>query len=221
MSAKLDERIHEIMRRLKVAYPTWKAPVVAFMSQVGQEPYRVLIATLISLRTKDEVTGPAAMRLLTRAPDVSALLRLPEKEIAQLIYPAGFYRVKAKTLRRVCTQIYERFGGKVPDKLDDLLSLPGVGRKTANLVLAVGYGQPAICVDTHVHRISNRWGYVRTRTPDDTEFALRKKLPREYWTAFNSHLVAFGQTICKPVSPLCSECPVAELCQRRGVTVAR
>ena len=220
-STRGDERIHEIVRRLAEDYPTWDAPVITFMAQAGQSPFRLLIATLISLRTKDETTAPASARLFARAADPEAMLRLPEQEIARLIYPAGFYRNKARNIHAVCRQLVDRFGGEAPDDLDLLLSLPGVGRKTANLVVAEGFGKPGICVDTHVHRISNRWNYVRTKTPEETEMALRRKLPAEYWPLFNSHLVALGQTICKPVSPLCSRCPVADLCPRRGVTTSR
>ncbi len=218
---KGDERIHEIVRRLAADFPNWNAPVITFMAQAGQTPFHLLIATLISLRTKDETTGPASQRLFARAETPDAMLALPEEEIAKLIYPAGFYRNKAKTIRAVCRELVERFGGQVPDDLDTLLSLPGVGRKTANLVVGEGFGKPAICVDTHVHRISNRWDYLRTETPEETEMQLRAKLPQEYWKLFNSHLVALGQTICKPISPLCSRCPVADLCPRRGVTTHR
>lgn len=220
-STKGDQRIHEIVRRLVADYPTWDAPVITFMAQAGQSPFHLLIATLISLRTKDETTGPASARLFAKASDPEAMLALSEEEIARLIYPAGFYRNKAKNILVVCRQLVERFGGQVPDDLDVLLSLPGVGRKTANLVIAEGFGKPGICVDTHVHRISNRWNYVRTQSPDETETALRRKLPAEYWSIFNSHLVALGQTICKPISPLCSRCPLADLCPRRGVTSSR
>ncbi len=209
------------MRRLMDAFPTWNAPVITFMAQVERNPFKVLIATLISLRTKDEVTGPASARLFARATDPRAMLRLDAEEIARLIYPAGFYRNKAKNILAVCRELVDRFGGEVPRDLDELLTLPGVGRKTANLVLAEGHGLPGICVDTHVHRITNRWGYLRSKTPEETEMILRRRLPAEFWVPINSHLVAFGQTICKPVSPHCSTCLLADLCLRRGVTVHR
>lgn len=144
-----------------------------------------------------------------------------EKAIAELIYPVGFYRTKAAVIVGICRDLINRFNGRVPDSIDELLTLKGVGRKTANLVVTQAYGKPGICVDTHVHRISNRWGLVRTRTPDDTEAALRAVLPRRYWIEYNSLLVAFGQTICQPFSPWCSRCPVAHLCPRIGVTRAR
>jgi endonuclease III len=214
-SAAID--VDEAMRRLIEAFPGWDAPVITFMAQVEQNPFKLLIATLISLRTKDEVTGPASARLFARAADARTLAELPQEEIEKLIYPAGFYRNKARNIREVCRLLLERFDGRVPDDIDVLLTLPGVGRKTANLVVAEGYGKPGICVDTHVHRISNRWAYVRTATPEETETALRRKLPPPYWAPFNSHLVAFGQTICKPISPLCSTCLLANICPRRGV----
>ena len=220
-TAKATFDIHDVMELLKEAFPSWNAPVVTFMGQVERHPFKVLVATLISLRTKDEVTGPASLRLFDRAPTPEALAALAEEEIARLIYPAGFYRNKAKTIRAVCAKLLAEFEGKVPDDVETLLTLPGVGRKTANLVVAAGFGKPAICVDVHVHRITNRWGYLRTKNPEETEFALREKLPAEHWAPFNSHLVAFGQTICKPVSPYCSKCPVAGYCMRRNVTTSR
>jgi endonuclease-3 len=181
----------------------------------------VLIACLLSLRTQDTVTGPAAARLFARARTPRTMLRLPARRIARIIYPVGFYRTKARTIRTVCRLLLERFGGRVPDDLDTLLTLPGVGRKTANLVVTLGYGKPGICVDTHVHRIANRLGWVRTRTPEATELALRARLPRRYWIGLNDLLVSFGQNVCLPVSPRCSRCPVRGFCPRRGVTRSR
>jgi endonuclease III len=213
--------IDEVMQRLIAAYPGWNAPVVIFMGQVGDDPFRVLIATLISLRTKDEVTGPASQRLFARAASPQEILSLDEAEIARLIYPAGFYKTKARTIRTVCRELLDRYDGRIPDTVDELLTLPGVGRKTANLVVAAGHHKPALCVDTHVHRITNRWGYVSTTTPDETEFALRAQLAAPYWQPFNSHLVALGQTICKPISPTCSGCPLDDLCPKVNVGVRR
>lgn len=149
------------------------------------------------------------------------MLALDESLIAELIYPVGFYRTKARSIRQVCALLIERHGGQVPADLDALLALPGVGRKTANLVLTMGFGLPGICVDTHVHRICNRWGYVKTKDPDATELALRAQLPQEYWIAINGLLVTLGQNICHPTSPRCSACPVAALCRRVGVTRSR
>ncbi|MEE9522283.1 MAG: endonuclease III [candidate division NC10 bacterium] len=191
------------------------------MAEDFHDPFRILISCLLSLRTKDEVTGEASARLFRRADTPVRMLRLRERTIARLIYPVGFYRTKAKVIRGVCRTLIDDYGGRVPDSLDELLKLKGVGRKTANLVVAVGYGKPGICVDTHVHRISNRWGYVKTRTPEETEQALRRKLPRRHWIVFNDLLVSFGQNICKPISPLCSRCLVERHCARVGVTRSR
>jgi len=187
------------------------------VERVSRDPFDVLVSTLLSLRTKDETTEPAAKRLLGRAPDPGTMAATPAKEIEQLIYPVGFYRRKAVQLREVSRLLLERHGGKVPDDMEALLELPGVGRKTANLVLSAGFGIPAICVDTHVHRITNRWGYVRTRTPEETETALRARLPRRHWLTINGLLVQFGKAVCQPVSPWCSACPVTARCSRLGV----
>ena len=197
--------------------PTWDVPVVSLMAQEDRDPYRVLIATLLSLRTQDQTTAQAAKRLFALADTPEAMLALEAEKIARTIYPVGFYRTKAQQILAISQRLVEEYGGRVPDDLEMLLTLPGVGRKTANLVLAEGYGIPAICVDTHVHRISNRWGYIHTKTPLETEMALRRKLPRQYWIAYNPLLVALGQHRCKPVSPLCSQCPVARFCKRVGV----
>ncbi len=186
-----------------------------------QDPFRVLFSTMISLRTKDEVTMEAARRLFAAAPDLYSLAALSEERIAELIYPAGFYRTKGRNIKAAAVIIRDRWNGVVPRKEEDLLSLPGVGRKTANLTLSVGYGIDAICVDTHVHRISNRMGWVETRSPEETEAALIKVLPREYWIPINETLVLFGQTCCTPISPWCGTCPVPSSCARRGVVRAR
>jgi len=187
------------------------------VERVSRNPFEVLVATLLSLRTKDETTEPAAARLLAEAPDPAAMLRLTASRIARLIFPVGFYRRKSEQLREVSRLLLENHGGRVPAELDALLALPGVGRKTANLVLSAGFGLPAICVDTHVHRITNRWGYVATRHPDETELVLRARLPRRHWPTINRLLVLFGKSVCQPVSPRCSECPVAARCARLGV----
>lgn len=185
------------------------------------DPFRVLIGTIISLRTKDAVTFAASERLFARAETPAALSRVPREEVEQLIYPAGFYRSKAATIQTICEILVRDHGGDVPRTLEDLIALPGVGRKTANLVLGVGHGIPAICVDTHVHRIPNRIGWVETRTPEQTEAALADILPREFWIPINELLVLFGQQICTPVSPRCSVCPLAAECLRRGVERSR
>ena len=191
------------------------------IAERSRDPFRVLIACILSLRTQDTTTGPAAERLFAVADTPAALLRVPARRIERLIFPVGFYRTKARVVRDISRALLGRFGGRVPDGIDDLLTLKGVGRKTANLVVTMGYGKPGICVDTHVHRISNRLGYVRTRTPEETEMALRARLPRRYWIGYNDLLVAFGQNLCTPISPRCSVCPVRALCHRVGVTSSR
>jgi len=216
---KLD--IDRFMAVLTEASVQWQAPVITFIANRGATPFEILVSTLLSLRTKDEVTSAATVRLFAHARTPAALLSLGESKVAQLIYPVGFYPTKAKRLIDISRILLEHAHGEVPDHMEGLLALPGVGRKTANLVLSEGFGTPAMCVDTHVHRISNRIGFVRTRTPTQTETALREKLPRKHWTRYNELLVAFGQTICRPVSPFCSRCPVADMCPRIGVTTSR
>jgi endonuclease-3 len=186
-----------------------------------EDPFAVLVSTMISLRTKDEVTAAASARLLARAANPRELASLSEAAIARLIYPAGFYRTKARHLRQASRLLVEGQGGRVPESMEDLLALPGVGRKTANLVRNLGFGLPGICVDTHVHRISNRLGWVRTRTPLETERALEAVLPRRWWIPVNGLLVAFGQRTCTPQSPKCSACPIRAHCARIGVTRSR
>ncbi len=199
----------------------WGFPVVSRVSSRTRDPYKVLISCLLSLRTKDGVTEVASRRLFERVSKPEDLLEIPLEELEKIIYPVGFYRNKAKTIKEVTKEIVEKYGGKVPDELDELLKLRGVGRKTANLVLIKGYGKPAICVDTHVHRISNRWGLVDTKNPEETEMMLRKILPRKYWMEYNDLLVPFGQNICLPTSPFCSKCPIVEFCSRKGVERSR
>ncbi|MBU1172038.1 MAG: endonuclease III [Proteobacteria bacterium] len=206
---------------LKEHYKNWDAPVITLMSHAGASPYQVLISTVLSLRTRDEVTAVAAKRLFDLAKDPNAMLALGEEAISKAIYPVGFYPTKAKRIMEISRLILDKFNGVVPDEIDLLLTLPGVGRKTANLVLVEGYHKDAICVDTHVHRISNRIAYVKTPNPDKTEMALRKKLPRPHWVIYNEILVAFGQLICRPISPFCSRCPVSQMCQKVNVTTSR
>jgi endonuclease-3 len=201
--------------------PRWRPTAIALVAGRERDPFRVLIACLLSLRTRDETTGPASDRLFALADTPAAMLRLTPARIERAIFPVGFYRTKARVILGVCRALLERFDGRVPDSIEALLTLGGVGRKTANLVVSVGYGKPGICVDTHVHRISNRWGYVRTTTPAETEAALRARLPRRYWIPYNDLLVAFGQNVCLPVSPRCSICPVARLCPRVGIGRSR
>ena len=213
--------IHAAMAILREAMPRFEQPLIEAMGAAHQTPFHILIATILSLRTKDTLTSVVAPRLFAAADTPAALLALDEEQIAKLIYPVGFYRTKAKSIRQICALLIERHGGEVPADLDALLALPGVGRKTANLVLTMGFGLPGICVDTHVHRICNRWGYVRTKDPDKTELALRAQLPQEYWIPINGLLVTLGQNICHPTSPRCSICPVVALCGRVGVMRSR
>jgi len=195
--------------------------VVTAFARESRDPFAILVSCLLSLRTRDETTGPASRRLFRLARTPAALLRLAPRAIERAIYPVGFYRTKARTLRALARLLLERHRGRVPVDLDALLALPGVGRKTANLVLTEAFGLPGICVDTHVHRIANRWGYVTTKTAAATEMALRATLPAREWRGLNTLLVAFGQTICRPLSPRCSVCPVVVACPRRGVGRAR
>lgn len=186
-----------------------------------RDPFRLLVACVISLRTKDAVTAAASARLFAVAATPRAVAALDEARIAELIFPAGFYNTKARQIREIARRVVAAHGGCVPGDRDALLALPGVGRKTANLVLGLGFGVPAICVDTHVHRISNRLGLVRTRTPEQTEHALELVLLKRYWIDINELLVTFGQQICQPVSPWCKRCPLASRCSRIGVTHSR
>ncbi|HTP59007.1 MAG TPA: endonuclease III [Spirochaetia bacterium] len=196
-------------------------PSVSEVARQDNDPFRVLVATMISLRTKDAVTSAASERLFSAAATPRALASLSEKKIETLIYPAGFYRTKARSLRKTAQALLSKHHGKVPRTMEELLALPGVGRKTANLVLNLGYGIPGICVDTHVHRISNRMGWVKTKDPAGTEKALMEVLPRRYWISINELLVRFGQTICAPVSPRCSICPNASWCPKVNVARSR
>jgi endonuclease-3 len=216
-----NKQLHAAMAILRQEVPHWDVPVVTLMAQEQRQPYRVLISTLLSLRTLDQTTAKASQRLFALADTPQAMLTLDRQTIERAIYPVGFYRNKAVQILEISQRILDEFGGRVPDDIDSLMTFHGVGRKTANLVLAEGYGIPAICVDTHVHRISNRWGYVKTKDPLATEMALRKKLPREYWIEYNPTLVALGQHLCKPTSPICSTCAVAQLCKRVGVQRSR
>ena len=213
--------IHPVIDALTKAAPSWDVPAVTLVAETSRDPFRVLISTVLSLRTKDETTAAASRRLFALADNPSGMLKLSENEIAKAIYPVGFYRVKARNVLDICRTLVENYDSRVPDDLDELLKLKGVGRKTANLVLTLGYDKPGICVDTHVHRISNRLGYIKTKNPLETEMALRKKLPKEYWIDYNSLLVAFGQHLCKPISPMCTLCPVSEWCDRVGVDKSR
>lgn len=196
-------------------------PSVTRIAKRSRSPLRVLVSTVISARTKDEVTGPASERLFSLASTPSELAALDLEEIEKAIYPAGFYRTKARSIKALARMLIDEFEGEVPGTIEDLVRLPGVGRKTANLVVTLGFGRKGICVDTHVHRVCNRLGAIRTKDPAGTEFALREVLPEENWIEINDLLVMFGQSVCTPVSPWCSECPVFEHCGRVGVKRSR
>ncbi len=196
-------------------------PSVSQIARSDLTPFHILVSTMISLRTKDEVTLAASERLFGAAQSPAGMLALSEDRIAELIYPAGFYRTKAGNIRKVCRVLLERHGGLVPADIDELVALPGVGRKTANLVLGLGFGIEAICVDTHVHRIANRCGWVNSRNPDETERMLAEILPGQHWIAINELLVAYGQRVCTPTSPRCSSCVIAWQCDRVGVERSR
>jgi endonuclease III len=216
------QTLNKILSVLRKEIKKWKVPAVGVVAeQAIDRPFETLVSTILSLRTKDAVTEAASRRLLTSAPTPKSLASLPIQEVEKLIFPVGFYHTKAKHLRETCQRLLKDHGGSVPRSMEELLNLPGVGRKTANLVLTVGFGDYGICVDTHVHRISNIWGYVRTKTPEETEFALRKKLPRRHWKTYNDILVTFGQNLCVPVSPWCSKCPVAQYCPKIGLKRSR
>jgi endonuclease-3 len=191
--------------------------ITRFQDANGESPFRVLVSCILSLRTKDETTYPATERLFARAKDPAGMLRLREATIAKLIYPVGFYRRKAAQIRAISRILLERYGGAVPRTIEELLELPGVGRKTANLTVTLGYGLPGICVDVHVHRITNRLGWLRTKHPDETEMRLREILPKRWWIPINETLVRHGQQVCAPVSPRCSICPVSGACEKVGV----
>jgi len=215
--AEMNRIVHTLTRTSR----NWSPTAVGIVATESRDPFRVLISCLISLRTKDEVTGAASARLFHLARTPQSIASLSEAMIARAIYPAGFYRTKAATIRGICHTLLDQHDGKVPDTMEALLALKGVGRKTANLVLTIGFGKPGICVDTHVHRISNRLGIVATKTPEKTEAALRQVLPRRHWIPYNDLLVTFGQNLCKPISPLCSVCPVRESCPQIGVGLRR
>ena len=214
-----NAKISTVMRRLGRAIDGFEEPAVEKIAEDQSEnPFQVLIATMLSAQTRDAVTHAASTRLFKLARTPKTMARLSASRIQRLIYPVSFYRHKAVHVKETCEQILSRFGGRVPATMEDLLTLPGVGRKTANLVLILAHrSQHNICVDTHVHRISNRLGWVATRTPEETEHALYKVIDRRWWPVVNLYLVTWGQNICRPVYPLCARCTVADLCPRIGV----
>ena len=207
--------IDEIIKNLQEA----KQPQSDFVKLMDsfKNPYLVLIACILSLRTNDRTTYPATLRMLELAKTPQEMMNVDVEELAKAIYPVGFYKNKAGQIIELSKIIVEKYDGKVPDSIDELCKFRGVGRKTANLVMTLGFGEPAICVDVHVHRIFNRLGYVKTKTPEETEFALREKLPIQYWIPINTLLVTHGQNVCKPINPKCGECPISEYCEKFGV----
>jgi len=209
-----------VMRRLAKAIDGLDEPAVEKIAKDQREdPFQVLIATMLSAQTRDPVTAAASARLFRVARTPKSMAKLPAARIQELIYPVSFYRNKAVHVKDTCTQIMTRFGGRVPSTMEELLTLPGVGRKTANLVLILAHAsEENICVDTHVHRISNRLGWVKTRTPEDTEHALYKAARRQWWPIINLYLVTWGQNVCRPVYPLCPQCVLADVCPKIGVT---
>ncbi len=216
-----NRTISRVIQTLRTGSTGWDAPVVTEMAGLSRDPYQVLIACLLSLRTKDETTGPAARRLFALADTPEQMVTLTPAQVKQAIYPVGFYKTKARTVLDISQILIDKYGSQVPDEIDELLVFKGVGRKTANLVVTLGFQKPGICVDTHVHRISNRWGYVETKNPEGTEMALRAILPKRFWIGYNDLLVAFGQTLCHPTSPKCSLCPIERYCEKIDVKRSR
>ena len=218
-----DAKLPVAVRILRKEIKRWKEPALGIVQHGTKvpDPFLILISCVISLRTKDAVTMAASNRLFALAKTPKALAALSPARIAKAIYPASFFRVKSNSLKQIAKDILERYGGKTPDEIDELLTLKGVGRKTANLVVTLGFNKPGLCVDIHVHRISNRWGYIKTKTPEESEIALRAKLPQRYWIEYNDLLVPYGQNLCTPVSPHCSQCRLSDFCDRVGVEKSR
>ncbi len=216
-----EHEIHQIIPILRETIKQWPPALVDGMAQTERNPYKILLATILSLRTRDSMTARVVPKLFALADMPGEMVKHSPETIAEVIYPIGFYHNKARQIVEISQILLTEHDGQVPSDLEALLKLPGVGRKTANLVLTACFQKAAICVDIHVHRISNRWGYVQTKTPEKSEFALRDKLPLEYWLQYNALLVTFGQNLCTPISPWCSKCPLTQFCARVGVTKSR
>lgn len=216
----IPKELPRVFRILREEATRFDEPMSEKENRYG-DAFRVLAGVLLSARTKDETTGPAVSRLFEVAPTPEKIARLSQNQIEKIIFPVGFYHTKAKHLKMASRRIIQDFAGKVPNTIEELLTLPGIGRKSANLILAVAFGIPAICVDTHVHRMTNRWGYVETKNPRETEMALREKLPEKYWIEINRLLVVYGQNVCTPISPHCSKCRIQRYCDRVGVVKNR
>ena len=213
--------INKIMLILKKDVINYKVPVIDLIKIHTNNKFKVLIATILSARTKDETTAKSAERLFEKIKTFKDLKLISETELQNLIYPVGFYKTKAKNLNKLAKIMIEKYNNKIPNEINELIKLPGVGRKTANLVRAIAFNKPAICVDTHVHRIFNRLGYLDTKTPHETEINLRLKLPKKYWLIVNRIFVAFGQNTCRPISPFCSKCVISRYCNKIDVNKSR
>jgi endonuclease III len=212
--------IRKIYSILEKEFSRFRMPVVDLIELQTKDPFKVLVTTILSARTKDETTAKAAKRLFSSVTIISDLEKIPLHRLEKLIFPVGFYRNKAKFLKQLPGALERLFGSVIPDSIDELVKLPGVGRKTANLVVAVAFRKPAICVDVHVHRICNRLGYIKTETPFETEMRLRDILPQDLWLMINSYLVSFGQHNCFPVNPRCDRCPIIRWCGRIKVVTS-
>lgn len=221
MNNKKEIKIEKIISILKVESKKWNAPVLGLISLHKKDPFRILISTIISLRTKDEITIKTSKNLFKILKKPKDIYFISTKDIEEAIYPCGFYKRKSIQIKNICEKLSTDFDSKIPNDINELLKFKGIGRKTANLVLSEAYSIPTICVDTHVHRISNRLGFIKTKTPTETEFELKKRLDKKYWKEYNSLLVAFGQTICRPISPYCSKCPIKKYCKKTGITQHR
>ncbi|MBD3209596.1 endonuclease III [Candidatus Woesearchaeota archaeon] len=217
MNVNID-KIYDVLAR---EYPKWRVPVANLVDAQTKDPFKVLVGTLLSAQTRDEVTAVVCQKLFKKIKHYKDLEKIDVKSLQELIYPVSYYRTKAKHLKILARKLREEFDGVVPDEVDELVKLPGVGHKTANVTLATAFKKPAIGVDTHVHRLSNRFGYVKTKTRYETEMKLREILPKKYWVKYNTYLVALGQRICHPTSPKCSMCPLNKLCKKVGVTRSR
>jgi endonuclease III len=204
--------IPAVHRALAKAFAKAQAPIIDLVAAQTRDPFKVLVGTILSARTKDETTAAACKRLFARVGSPADLRQVSVRELEELIFPVGFYHTKAQHLKELPLVLEARFGGRIPQTVEELCELPGVGRKTANLVVVLGFDLPGICVDVHVHRICNRLGLIRTRNPLETEMTLRRILPLRFWKTWNSYLVSFGQTQCRPVRPRCETCPLAKHC---------
>lgn len=213
--------IDRIYKILEQEFTKYKVPIIDLIEMQTKDPFKILVGTILSARTKDKTTAEVTNRLFGVINKPADFDKYSIEEIEEMIYPVGFFRNKAKQLKELPEVLKNKFKNKIPDEIDKLVQLPGVGRKTANLVRAIAFKKPAICVDTHVHRISNRFGYIKTKSPLETEMALREKLPKKYWINYNSFLVAFGQNHCTPRNPKCDSCLIYDECERVGVNIEK